>query len=125
MVLEESSQLSDGAIAAIVLILVLVTVTSIVVIIITVMLVRQRSRRQKYALDRPAETSRVTNTYQAVDKLGVPVEDEQPLDQSDVCLQEKSESLTVQSTAFVNPAALEDEEVVQESGDATVKHTSM
>ena len=121
------SQPPDGAIAAIVLIVVLVTVISIVVVVIVlVMLVRQRSRRRKYTLDKPADTSRVTNTYQAVDKLGAPLEDEQPLHQDDVCLQEKSESLTVPSTAYIesNPAALDDDQEVQKSDDAAVKDTS-
>lgn len=80
-VVEESSQLSDGAIATIVLIVTLVTVISIVVVlVIAVMFACQRSQRKKYILDNVADTSRVTNTYQAVDQLGGPV-DEQPLDQ--------------------------------------------
>lgn len=111
VVLEGSSQLSDGAIAAIVLIVVLITVTLIVVMLIVgVIFVRQRSRRKKYILDNIAGTSRVTNTYQTVDQLGGKVDDEQPLIQSDVCLQEKSEPPIVPSTAYmvINPSAFQE-----------------
>jgi cytoskeletal protein RodZ len=124
VIVERSSQLSDGAIAAIVLIVTLVTVISIVVVlVITVVFARQRSRRNKYILDNIADTSRVTNTYQAVDELGGPVDDKQPLDQTDICLQEKSESLVLPSTAYIesNPAALEDNQEIKKAD----KDTSM
>ena len=133
MVLEESPQLSDGAIAAIVLI-VLVTVISIVVLlVIAVAFVRQRSQRKKYSLDKAADTSRATNTYQAVNlSYSEPVDDEQPLDKSDICLQEKLDSLPIAepSTEYIesNPDALEDNQEVQESddnADNAVKDTSM
>ena len=124
-VLEESSELPNGAIVAIVLIVVLVLVLSIVFVII-ILLVRQRSRRKKYNLD-IAGSPKTTNIYQTTDKLGVPLaEDEEPLHQSDVCLQEKSEPLTVPPTVYIesNPTAVEDDQKVQESDD-TAKDTSI
>ena len=124
-VVVESSQLSDGAIAAIVVIVTLVTVMSIIVVlVIAVMFSHRRSRRKKYILDNIADTSRVINTYQAVDQLGGAVDNEQPLDQSDICLQEKSESLILPSTAYIesNPAALEDNGKIEKSDDT---NTSM
>ena len=119
-VVVESSQLSDGAIAAIVVIVTLVTVISIIVVlVIAVMFARRRSRRKKYILDNIADISQLINTHQALDQLGGAVDDEQPLDQSDICLQEKSESLILPSTAYIesNPAALEDNEEIEKSDD--------
>lgn len=97
------------------------------------MFVRQKSRRKKYSLDKAADTSRATNTYQAVNlAYSEPEDAEQPLDKSDICLKEKSEPLPVAepSTEYIesNPDALEDDQEVQESDDnagIAVKDTSM